>query len=294
MRIWLAAAAAVSLLLSVAASGCGTSSPVRVATAPLRQDGSWWHPGSQSIEWQWELDHPLRLDNPSDMGLGSRAASGAMAGAPTVYDIDGFDNPASTVAALHHRGAHVICYVEIGAAENYRPDYRTFPASALGRPVDGYPDERYLDIRNDQVVDVIKARIDMCRQKGFDAIEPDIDDSYTDATGFPITEAADIAYVHTLASSAHELGMAWGQKNGDADRQFSIALQPTTDFLLDEQCFEYDTCADVATPYLSARKPVLEAEYEIPVRNFCPRANTENVNSALFDPRLDGTRLPCR
>jgi len=46
-------------------------------------------------------------------------------------------------------------YIEVGAAENYRPDYSQFPASALGNVLQGYSNERYLDIRSSAVVGVI-------------------------------------------------------------------------------------------------------------------------------------------
>ena len=100
-----------------------------------------------------------------------------------------------------------------------------------------------------------------CAAKGFDAVEPDIDDSYTDSTGFPITEAQNEAYDRTLAAYAHHLGLAWGQKNGDNDPAFSAALEPTTDFLLTEECRYYQTCGIVTPPYVRAGKLVLDAEY---------------------------------
>ena len=120
------------------------------------------------------------------MGTGVTAYNGNSSTDPVVYDIDGFDNPASTVAALHALGKKVVCYIEVGAAENYRSDYSQFPAAALGKVMPGYSSEKYVDIRNAQVVSIIKARIAMCANKGFDAIEPDIDESYGSSTGFPL------------------------------------------------------------------------------------------------------------
>lgn len=228
------------------------------------------------------------------MGFGGTTPAGAPAPRPTVYDIDGFDNPASTVAALHHAGDRVICYVEVGAVESYRPDSSRFPVSALGDDVPGYPDERYLDVTASTVLPIVESRIAMCKLKGFDAVEPDIDDSYSDRTGFPITEEANIAYDRALGEYAHTLGVAWGQKNGDADGVFSQSLEPVSDFVIDEQCFEYGTCATVATPYLKAGKAVFEVEYSLPKSQFCSMANSEGFNSLLLDPSLAGSRQPCR
>ena len=109
---------------------------------------------------------------------------------------------------MHRQGAHVICYVEVGGWEDHREDSETFPAAAIGNPVDGYPDERYLDIRSPDVVRLILDRIEMCAAKGFDAVEPDLDDTYTMNTGFPLTQRDQIAFNSAVAAHAHALGMS--------------------------------------------------------------------------------------
>jgi hypothetical protein len=49
-----------------------------------------------------------------------------------MYDIDLFETPPSAVASLHRSGRHVICYLDAGTYENFRPDRGTFPPSVLG------------------------------------------------------------------------------------------------------------------------------------------------------------------
>jgi hypothetical protein len=259
--------------------------------------GARWRPPTRRVAWQWELDHPLNVRSKADLGTSSKTYLGRRAARPVVYDIDGFDNPASTVRALHRLRAHVICYIEVGAAENYRPDYRRFPKSVLGRRVPGYPSERYLDIRKAVVARIIKTRIAMCARKGFDAIEPDIDDSYTDQTGFRITEAANVGYDAALASFAHSLGLAWGLKNGDAPG-FAARMLPHVDFALDEQCYQYGTCSAFYPRFARAHKAVLEVEYAgqggPSPRRFCPPANRDGFDSVQFDVALDGKfRVAC-
>jgi hypothetical protein len=244
------------------------------------------------LSWQWELDHPLDLSSVSDMGTGVATYLGTPAPDPTVYDIDGFDNPAATVAALHARGDHVICYIEVGAAESYRPDYGAFPSADLGTVVSGYPSERYLDIADPAVVTIIEARIAMCASKGFDAIEPDIDDSYTDSTGFPLSETENVHYDTALAAYAHGLGLAWALKNGD-DPSFAASMEPAADFVLDEQCHQYDTCSSF-DPFVAAGKAVLEVEYSESASQFCPAADAANEDALKMDVALSGGRLPCR
>ncbi len=226
------------------------------------------------------------------MGTGVSTYLGARAADPSAYDIDGFDNTAATVSALHAHGDHVICYIEVGAAETYRPDYAQFPVADLGSQVSGYPSERYLNIGDAAVTRVIEARISMCAAKGFDAVEPDIDDSYTDSTGFAITQTQNVRYDTTLAAYSHGLGLAWGLKNGD-DPSFAAAMQPAADFALDEQCHQYDTCSSF-DPFASAGKAVLEVEYSVTPSQFCPAANSADEDALKLDVSLSGGRIPCR
>jgi|HubBroStandDraft_1064217.scaffolds.fasta_scaffold30207_2 hypothetical protein len=304
---------------AAALSATGPAATVRVpAPAPgARSDvRRWWHPKNtgpnNGPEFQWELDHSLNIHSANDMGDGALNAAGRTASNPTVYDIDGIDNPASTVAALHHRGYKVICYIEIGAAGNYySASEENLPVTYyaqlkkfddLGRKVPGYP-ERYLNINAASTVRIIKSMIRrQCAAKGFDAVEPDIDDSYTDRTGYKITEKENERFDIMLGVYAHSLGLAWGQKNGDNDPAFSRALEPTADFLLDEECNYYDTCGIVTPPYLKAGKLVLNAEYTDDwgpnrakdLRKFCAADISAGIDGTLFTSALAGQRNPCK
>ena len=46
----------------------------------------------------------------------------------------------------------MICYIDVGTSENFRPDYRSFPASVKGRS-NGWPGERWLYVRRLDVRD---------------------------------------------------------------------------------------------------------------------------------------------
>jgi len=166
----------------------------------------------------------------------------------------------------------------------------------------GYP-EYYVNINSASTVSIIESMIkQQCAAKGFDAVEPDIDDSYTDKTGFKISEAQNIAYDQKLGAYAHSLGLAWGQKNGDNDAAFSRALEPTTDFLLTEECNFYKTCGIVTPPYVKAHKLVLNAEYTNDwgsngtkdLGKFCPADIKGGINGVLFNATLSGWRRPCQ
>ena len=148
--------AVLTVSVVAAAALCCSVSPGRAAAAGTAASTTWWVPSLGSQPWQWELDHPLRLGQAKDMGTDDKLPDGQPAPPPVIYDLDGIITPASTVAALHALGAHVVCYVEVGAVGNYysasdegiSTTYFTQLSWAgdLGKKVGGYP-ERYLDIR---------------------------------------------------------------------------------------------------------------------------------------------------
>gem|GEM_PF-1095924 len=279
--VGMAAATAAATAAAAAAPGGGSG-------------GSWWTPPLGNVPWQWEIAHPLDLTNASDMGTGVTTYLGAPAPDPVVYDIDGFDNTAATVSALHAAGDHAVCYIEVGAAENYRPDYSLFPASTLGNTMPGYPNERYLDIRSAAVVGIIEARIvQQCSAKGFDAVETDIDESYTSSTGFPLTRAIEEQYMTTLANFMHSVGLGWWIKNpDDTGDSYAADMEPLADAVLTEQCNQYNSCSLLST--YQGHKAVFNAEYSLAPSVFCPTDNAAGFNGAEFDVALDGIRAPCR
>jgi hypothetical protein len=270
-----------------------TDMPATTATSTTAPptDITRWVP-AQDVRWQWVLDHTLDLDDADDMGTAWLADDGQSADAPSVFDIDGFATEARTVTALHDLGAKAICYIEVGGWEEYRDDSGEFPPAAMGEPVDGYPAERYLDIRSPEVLRIVLARIDMCAAKGFDAVEPDLDDTFSENTGFALTQQDSVDFNATLAAHAHELGMSIALKNGD-EPAFAEAMQPLVDFALVEQCFEFDSCDSYAS-FTEAGKAVFEVEYNLEPEQFCPKARALSFSAVLHDPALAGGGTPCQ
>ena len=54
------------------------------------------------------------------------------------------------------------------------------------------------------------ARLDLCKAKGFDAVEPDNMEIYTNDTGFPLTYEDQLKFALWLADEAHKRGLAIG------------------------------------------------------------------------------------
>jgi hypothetical protein len=230
-----------------------------------------WQP-RPGTTWQWQLSGHLDTSVPAE-----------------VYDIDGFDHTAATVAALHRKGRKVICYISTGAWEEFRADAKKFPASVLGKS-NGWPGERWLDIRRTEVLEpLMAARLDMCRDKGFDAVEPDNMDGYRNTTGFPLTAADQLRYNRLIARLAHERGLAAGLKN-DLDQ--IPQLVGDFDFAVNEQCAQYGECARLK-PFTDAGKAVFHAEYELPPSRYCDQSRELRLSSLRKTYELTAWRRTC-
>ena len=130
----------------------------------------------------------------------------------------------------------------------------------------------------------------MCAEKGFDAIEPDNIEAFSNRSGFPITASEQLVFNEWVAQEAHSLGLAVLQKN---DGEQSATLAPFFDGALSEQCNQYRECESFA-PYLTAGKPVLNAEYHLPTRRFCAADIAAGIMGARFNLALNGKLFtPC-
>src|SRR3989442_2261340 len=189
--------------------------------APVACPGC-WHPGLVT-SWQWQLSG--HLDPSFDVQM---------------YDVDAFETSASQVSALHQAGRTAICYIDAGTWENGRPEAGQFPRRVLGAR-NGWPGERWLDIRRLSVIGpIMQARMDMCKNKGFDGVEFDNVDAYQNHSGFPLSGADQLRYDTWLANQAHRRGLSVGLKN---DLGQVKALLPYFDWALNEQCFQYHECS---------------------------------------------------
>ncbi|OEJ28318.1 endo alpha-1,4 polygalactosaminidase [Streptomyces agglomeratus] len=258
------------LFLLALLAACSAPAP-EPAPDPRPPHSGRWRP-AVGTAWQWQLEG--RVDRRVDV---------------PVYDIDGFENDAAAVRRLHRDGRKVICYINAGAWESFRPDRRDFPAAVLGRG-NGWAGERWLDIRRLDVLRPLMAkRFDMCREKGFDAVEPDLMDGYLNDTGFPLTAGHQLAYNRMLAGLAHARGMSVGLKN---DLPQIPRLVADFDFAVNEECVQYDDCAALA-PFVKAGKAVLHVEYAVPVGDFCERSRKLGLSSMRKRLDLGVWRQPC-
>ncbi|SHE64069.1 extracellular protein [Litoreibacter ascidiaceicola] len=196
--------------------------------------------GEQPAHWDWQLTEPLDLTVRVSL---------------LITDMDAVTP--EQIAQLKSRDTQPVCYISVGTRENYREDAADFPAHVVGKPLGDWPDEVYVDIRSPEVMTVMKARIDRCAEMGFVGVEPDNIDLFENENGFGITKADSLTYTSALADYAHSKGLTIAQKNAP---ELIPDLVDKMDFLLLEQCFEYDFCEETQ-PYLDAGKDVLVVEY---------------------------------
>lgn len=233
-----------------------------------------WRP-APGTRWQWQLTGTI--DDSLDVEM---------------YDIDLFEAPQAVIDGLRARGVVVICYFSAGSREEWREDAGDFPAAAVGEPLDGWPGERWLDIRSPDVRRIMQARLDRAVARRCDGVEPDNVDAYANDSGFPLIAAHQLDYNRFLAAEAHARGLSVGLKN---DLEQVEDLLADFDWALNEECFQWDEC-DLLRPFVVAGKAVFQVEYGDAglAGTICPRANALDFDTLIKRLDLDAWRIPCR
>lgn len=258
----------VTLLSVVTALVCA-SSLACTASAPAE---SWWVP-EPGVSWQYQLQGEVDTTVPAE-----------------VYAIDLFDVDESTVAELQDSDRRVVCYLNAGAFEQWRPDAGDYPAEVVGEPLAQWPGESWLDVRQvDLLEPVLAARFDLCAAKGFDAVDPDNLDGYLQETGFPITAQDQLRFNRMLARLAHDRGLGVGLKN-DVDQV--PELVDSFDFAVNERCYVEQECQKLQ-PFVDAGKAVLHVEYEVAAREFCAATTALGFSSIRKSWDLGAEREAC-
>ncbi|KAL9110040.1 MAG: hypothetical protein Q9227_005379 [Pyrenula ochraceoflavens] len=238
--------------------GSEAPSPTQPATPPGGNStnsttGPWWKP-TVGLSWQYELQQPLN-------NTSSRVQ---------VWDIDLFSNPQSTIDDIHHSGWNVICYFSAGSYENWRPDKGRFDQAELGDDLDGWPGEKWLNVRSNNVRDIMLSRLDLAASKKCDGVDPDNVDAYDNGGGgFDLDEDDAVDYLNFLAGAAHGRNLSLGLKNAGA---IVPRILGKMQWSVQEQCVQYDECDDYR-PFIQQGKPVFHVEY--------PKGDNTNNNIAV-------------
>jgi hypothetical protein len=285
---------------SILATTCSAQPATTPTTTPGRvacSGPSCWYPALDS-RWQYQLQGVAARASTGGINVPiSRVPStgGAPVG-PSVFDIDLYVDPkmagnnstinTAALEAIHAEGGKAICYLSAGTFEPWRPDAASYPDQIKGKPVSGFEDERWLDIRRTHVLlPIMEARVAKCRRAGFDGVEWDNVDAYSNDTGFPLTASDQRSYNATLANLAHAHGLTVALKN---DVEQLVELAPYFDYAINEQCDQYRECGGYTASFIREGKAVFQVEYELGLSKFCLSANAANRNAIrktydLFD-----------
>ena len=229
--------------------------------------------------WQPQTDDRLQIqyaDYPPDLNVDAQ-----------VFSLDLFETPQESINALHALGRKVICYLNTGSWEEYRPDAADFPDAVIGNDYEGWPGEKWLDIRHyTDFTAIMETRFDLAVEKGCDGIDADNMQNYDEDTGFAISAADQLAYNRWLAQQAHSRSLAIGLKN---DPGQAAELVDWFDWSLAEDCSVYDWCSDLQ-PFTQAGKAVFQVEYTDDWPSgapFCPKAVELGYSALLKNRELD-------
>jgi uncharacterized protein (TIGR03382 family) len=252
----------------------------------VTEDGVWGvtaalgaEPIRAGVTWQWQLDGSPDLGRDVEL-----------------YDLDLFDTPDPAIDTLHDRGVRVICYFSAGTVEEWRKDADAFPEAAVGKQLPDYGDERWLDVRDPTVRELLGARLDLAVEKGCDGVEPDNVDAWDNDPGFPLTREDQLDFLRFLAGEAHARDLAVGLKNavaliGDVHEDF--------DFAVNEECLAYDECGRYA-PFVDSDRAVLHVEYvgrenrAFGLRDdICDDPTIRGFSTLVKTPELDDFAVDC-
>ena len=191
-----------------------------------------------------------------------------------VNDVDLFDTPTETFTEMKRLGIIPACYFSLHF-EDFRPDKHDFPLEAIGEPLDDWPGERIVDIRHPKILEVMKNRLIMCKNKGGLIVEGDNQDQKSKK--FKITDNDVVYFMVKLSEEAHKLGLAIIQKN---NVELVDKLEPYLDAVLAESCHKYKEC-DGYKRYADNGKMVIVVEYEAKYCKPIPYAKVYLANKDL-------------
>lgn len=240
-------------------------------------------PPSGKVAWDWQI------------GAGSDANVGLPPGV-RLLDVDGFDISAAKVASLKSAGVYMVCYINAGSYEPNRPDSTAFTEALKLQADPDWPGEYFLDVTDvfkpgSVLAGILRARFQMCKAKGFEALEPDNLQNDENVTGGRVTLQQQLDFNGWVADAAHAAGLAVFQKNGPdkillTDRS-GIKMVEKFDGILNEQCQQFSECAALAE-YPKRGKLALNVEYKASTTVDCMASDALAINSLKKDLLLAG------
>ena len=224
-------------------------------------------PPSGKVAWDWQIGANSDKDIVLPAGV-------------KLMDVDGFTASAAKVAELKAAGVYTVCYINAGSYEPWRPDSSQFPDYLKIQIDPDWPDEAFLDINDvwkegSVLAKILKARFQMCKDKGFDALEPDNLQNDENVSGGRITRQQQLDFNGWVADQAHAAGLAVLMKNGPdkilLKDKFGRMMVDVFDGILNEECQQYSECGPLGE-FTKRGKLALNVEYKASLTLNCTMA----------------------
>jgi hypothetical protein len=262
------------LILVLCALGCDTKRTV-VFFDGAGGDASGGQSQTPAQDSSWQIQLTESVDTSLDVSL---------------WVIDSFLD-SGLVTRLKAAGRRVACYVSVGTFEPWRDDADRFPREAIGRELADYPDENWLDVRNETVRSLMSARLDTLAGQGCDSVQASSLDGHSADSGFALTLSDDLDYARFLSAEAHGRGLGFAlTTSGELVGQ----VEPYADWGLAEQCLTNGDCGSWSS-FTSAGKPVFMVEFgaaeDAPA--LCADARQLGYNLLIKRRALDAFRIAC-
>lgn len=230
---------------------------------------------AESARWLARLDGPVDIEDDADF-----------------FYLDAEQQAPEDLAELRRQGRHYLCYLSAGSFEDFRDDADQFPQSAIGNPLAAFPGERWLDVRDATVRQLMAARIERLAKLGCAGVPPSALTVHTADTGFVLTLGDALEYSRWVAERLHASGMSAGLI-GPAS--LTSELWAVFDFGLAIGCVEGTQCAEYEVLRQGGR-PVFFVELGAPedAARLCNTAQQLGFYPLVTDAGFGGNCVVCR
>ena len=226
------------------------------------------------VRWLAQLDGAVDIERDADL-----------------FYLDPEQQNAGDLATLRAQGRHYLCYLSAGSVESFREDAAEFPARAIGNALESYPRERWLDVRDGAVRDLMAKRVTALAAFGCAGVPPSSLSVHAADTGFDLTLPDALDYARWLAERIHAAGMSAGLTGPSS---LTNELWQSFDFGLAISCVNGSACAEYE-PFQSAKKPVLHLEVggESDAVVVCNAAKLLGFSVLVSDAGFTGRSIAC-
>lgn len=229
----------------------------------------------------------LGIDSPSTWNI---QLQGKINSQRQFMSIDLFDTPTKKIADLQKQWTTVICYFSAGTYEDWRQDAGKFAPNDLGKTVLWWNGENWIDVRSNNIRDIMRSRISLAKSKWCNGVDPDNVNGHENDTGFPLIKEDMIAYNQFLIQEAKTNNLIIWLKNSQS---LIPEIGSQYDFFINESCYRYKEC-DAYIPMQLLHKPVFIIEYGSYSANTCDKAKKSGFLLGFFRKALKWEWVLCK